>query len=182
MSFPPELKERLASVNDDWQRTVRTSGDDLPPDGDYQAIVERFEPFQAKSSGAYWLKTELRIQLDPDWDGKIVTTIHALDDPARAEFLVRHLRTLGISGDALEDLSNIDQALHTVLDVPVRIAVVTADRINEKTGLPFRNVYVNERLGPPLTSQARSDVPAEQPAQPAAAGAVAADDEPELPF
>lgn len=179
MPFPPELKERLASVNDNWQRTVRTSGDDLPPDGDYQAIVERFEPFQAKSSGAYWLKTELRIQLDPEWDGKIVTTIHALDDPDRAEFLVRHLRTLGLSADELEDLANIDQALHKVLDVPVRIAVVTADRINEKTGLPFRNVYVNERLGPPLTSQQRSDVPADPPAPPAAAGATP--DE-ELPF
>lgn len=148
MNTVPNLKERLAAMNDAWQ--TADDGSQLP-DGTYQALVQAFDPIEG--GGRAFLKTVFVIQHHETYSGREVEVIHSLEDPDRIHYLRKHLRILGIE---LDDLGDLETVLHTALDVPVEIAVKASDRINDFTGLPYLNVYVNERLGDPLQ---RTDVP-----------------------
>lgn len=170
------LKERLAAMNDSYQDAKTFSSDELPPDGEYQAIVERFDFFEGKSSPHdVFLVTELRIQLDPEWEGRIAKTIHNLTDAERLGFVKSHLKTLGLG--ELDDFSTLEEVLPEALDVPVLIAVKTSERTDSE-GKPYRNVYVNERLGDPLE---RSDVPVNRADFEPAPTPAGADEDP-IPF
>lgn len=161
------LEERLASMQSHFDgATVNTGGSlyELPPDGDYQALVHRFDFFESNAGQAF-LKTELEIQNDPQYSGRIASTVHNLEDPDRIGWLKGHLQLLGMDVDGL-DLREIrpgSPRLQELLDTPVAIAIKTSDRL-DKDGQPYRNVYVNQRLGAPLTTGGAktSDVPGDE--------------------
>jgi antitoxin component HigA of HigAB toxin-antitoxin module len=146
------VAERLGAMNDTFQSAYDGG---MPEDGDYQALVERFDFFES-GAGELFLKTELRIQLDPKYEGATVETVHNLEHPERIQWAKKHLRTLGLE---LDDFSTLQARLSEVLDVPVAITIKTSDKVNEKTGEPYRNVYVNERLGGPMRAAPRPDIP-----------------------
>jgi hypothetical protein len=155
------LAERLAGLNDDWQ-DAKTFSRNWPPDGDYQALVHRFDFFEGGENNHAYLKTELEVQHDDDWHGTIVETIHDLEDPDRLGFLKQHLQTLGLELDSFSDLEN---RLSEVLDVPVAIRIKTSDK-TDNDGNNYRNAYVNERLGGPIGSDVPPDtagLPVDEP-------------------
>lgn len=169
------LEERLAAMQPHFdQASTDTGPGSLPPDGDYQALVKRFDFFEAKSSGQAFLKTELEIVHDRDYAGREAEVVHNLEDPDRINWLKRHLSTLGADVEGL-DLRQVrpgSQLLEALLDTPVEITIKTSDR-RDKDGNPYRNVYVNRKLGEPIT-----DVPVT--ADPVPAGA--ATDPDKIPF
>jgi hypothetical protein len=170
------LEDRLAAANAGYKEAPEATGEgkfDLPEDGDYQAIIERFDHIDIK--GVLYLKTEMKIAHDAKYAGKEVSMLHNLEDPEKAGWLKKHLRTLGLNPDI--ELTDLFDEVRKALDVPVEIAVVTGQRINEKTGKPYRNVYLNKSLGGPLGPN--PEAPATPPAQ-VAAGPAAGDDD--IPF
>lgn len=149
---------------------------DPPPDGDYQALVKRFDFFESKSGQAF-IKTELEVVHDAHYTGREASVVHNLEDPDRIGYFKRHLALLGANVDDL-DLRQVrpgSPLLEDLCDTPVEITVKTSDRL-DKDGNPYRNVYVNRRLGDPI----RSDIPAVPSADVPSGGAVAPDDN--IPF
>jgi hypothetical protein len=145
-----DYADRLKQMDDTWAETKAASAPgELPPDGTYQAIVDRFDFFESKA-GQLFLKTEM-VVTNGDHEGHPIETIHNLEDPDRLGWAKKHLRTLGLE---LEALSELEGQLPNVLDTPVEIAVKTSTTLDNE-GNPYRNVYVNKRLGDPIE---RSDV------------------------
>jgi hypothetical protein len=180
------IEDQLAALNSDFKAAKEPSkggGSWMPEeDGDYQVIVERFDTFTRKDKSRIFLKAELKIANDREYDGQVMEKVWELDNPDRFGYLKSDLRTMGLNPDD-EDFSfgNLLTELEQVLDVPLMVAVVTADRMNEKTGEYYRNIYINQRLGAPLRKQdvertGTSDVPATVPAGPAVA------DDDDIPF
>jgi hypothetical protein len=140
-----DVTTRLQAMNDAWQQAeIPEGGYELPPDGDYQAVVERFDWFEANSNGHLFLKTEMRISSGAS-SGAEVQTIHDVEDPERLGWLKRHLSTLGVEDGPLNTL---EQRLAPVAGTPVEIRIKTSTKTNAD-GIPYRNVYVNKRLGAP---------------------------------
>lgn len=184
------IEDRLAAMDGDFKKAKEPSaggGSWMPEeDGDYQVIVERFDTFTSKDKTALFLKAELKIANDREYDGQVMEKVWPLDDPDKLGYLKRDLRTMGLEPDA-DDFSfgNLLTELEQVLDVPLMVAVVTSNRLNEKTNEYYRNIYINQRLGAPLRQQdvertGRSDVPAEAP--PTRAPQTVPDDDDDIPF
>lgn len=149
--------DRLAQMTDEFRDAKPIQLDELPEDGDYQAIVEEFDSFESKA-GDLFLKTIMRIAHDPIYEGWKAWTLHNLTDPERFGWLKKHLTALGADVDALEaDFSKLDDVLRAVLDVPVEIAIRTSKN-KDSNGNNYRNCYVNGRLGGPITG----DLPDQQ--------------------
>lgn len=173
-----ELEQHLAALNAPFKEASADTGSafDLPPDGDYQALVKRWDYFRGKS-GQWFLKCELEVCHDPNYNGRQADVINNISDPDRASWLKKTLATLGA------DVENLDTTtlrpgspiLEALCDTPVEITVKTSDKTNAE-GQPYRNVYVNRRLGEPI----RSDLPSTpEPAISAAAAAISSD---KIPF
>ena len=167
---------KLKQYNSTFQQTTVDSPNrpTLPPDGDYEAVVDRFDFFEAKkgaTAGQLLLKTELTIT-GPAAVGTPVEIIHNLEDPARFGFLKKHLECLG---EQSEDLAVLDTVLAPALDRVVAIAIKTSARKND-AGEHYRNVYVNRVVGA-ATAAARGDLP-----QPDFPTSPAASDPDDIPF
>jgi hypothetical protein len=142
-----DVTNRLKDMNSAYQEAEAPEGGsyELPPDGDYQAVVERFDWFEAKSGeGHLFLKTEMRVANGPH-SGASVDTVHDVEDPERLGWLKRHLTTLGVKDGPL---STLEKRLADVVGVPVEVRVKTSTKTNAD-GIPYRNVYANKRLGDP---------------------------------
>lgn len=180
------IEDRLKALDSDFKKAKEPAaggGSWMPEeDGDYQVIVERFDTFSNKDKTSLFLKAELKIANDRDYDGQVMEKVWPLDDPEKMGYLKRDLRTMGLNPDD-DDFSfgNLLIELRSVLDVPLMVAVVTSNRVNEKTGENYRNIYLNQRLGAPLRRNdvertGKSDIPATVP--PTAGD----DDEDPIPF
>jgi hypothetical protein len=154
------LEDRLKAMQAPFQQAPipDSGGKSMPPDGKYQGLVKGFDFFESNSTGHLFLKTILEVALHPDHTGAEVETVHNLEDPARIEWAKGHLATLGLDVDQL-DLGSLQGELEKVLDVPVEFQIKTSDKKNAD-GIPYRNVYVNKRLGDPMP-RAQGDVPAD---------------------
>ena len=155
-----DLEERLGAMNSSWQQAKSDGGGfgDTIEDGVYQAIVDRWDWFERKSDGHAFLKVELKIAHNQLEGGKTAETVWDLEDPSRIGYLKRDLATLGLE---VEDYSQLEKQLATLLDVPVEIKLVS----KQKGDRTFQNVYINDRLGDPM----RSDLPTEPIERPVAA-------------
>lgn len=176
------LEERLAALSTEFkQAPIATGGGkyELPEDGTYQAVIERFDTFEGKngkSAGQLFLKTEMSIRFDEKYEGREVSVIHNLEDPERFDQLKRHLVTLGLDPEGFDFARLLDE-LHAVLDVPVEIAVVTSNKTNPNTGEPYRNCYINRRIGDKI-----SDLGPVDPDEFKAKSGVTASDDETIPF
>lgn len=140
-----DVKDTLAQFDGTWGDTEAAGGSGgLPPDGNYEARVDRFDFEVSQKSGSMQLKTELVIR-GGEHDGKRVRTWHDLQDVEKLKWLKGHLEAMGLKLDKLSELSD---RLPEVLDVPVAIRI--------KTSGQYTNVYVNERLGDPVS---KSELP-----------------------
>ena len=161
------IADRLAALDNDYAKAPVGGDFELPPDGIYQAVVDRFDTFEPKngnSAGKLLLKTTFKIELDPKYTGKQVDIIHSLEDADKFQWLKKHLQTLGLDPESFQFSDLMDQ-LHTVLDVPCELAIVTSDKTNPNTGEPYRNAYLNRRLGDALPSKPKAKRKPKDPTQ-----------------
>lgn len=146
----------LKKLDDAWARTpVDAGSSELPPDGEYQAHVERFDFIRPKSAqDQLLLKTELRVVNPTTFAGYPIELIHSLTDAERLKFTKKHLAALGVTP---ERLSDIEESLPNALDAIVEMVVKTSDRTDD-AGNRYRNAYVNKvvRFG----HAGRTDTPA----------------------
>lgn len=141
------IQSALAGMDQTYDETT----DGRPEDGDYQAIIARFDFFEGKD-GSLYLKTEMRIAHDPKYDGWDVEAIHNLTDPKKLVYTKKYLTLLGYDGK----LSELPIKIGDFVGVPVDITIKRSDRINSYDGLPYLNCYINRRLS---GIEAPSDIP-----------------------
>jgi hypothetical protein len=146
MSDMTDIQAKLAGMDEAYENTT----DGQPEDGDYQAVIERFDFFEGRD-GTLYLKTELKIAHDPIYDGATVEAIHNLSDEDKLVWTKKYLGILGYEGK----LSQLPSEIGAFVGTPVDIAVKRSAKINDFTGLHYLNVFINRKLGEPL-----SDVPA----------------------
>ena len=142
--------DRLSSVQDAFDKASDTDPDPfaLPEPGDYGATVDSFDIID--SSKGLLFKTTLTIINDQQYAGRQVDTIHNLEDQKRIDYLKSHLAKLGANTAGIrlaEDLRPGSDFLRGLLDVVVEIAIKDSKKINPNTDKPYRNVFVNQRIG-----------------------------------
>lgn len=143
MSDALQIQSRLAAMQDAFEGApLPEGGYELPPDGDYQAVVERFDFFEANSNGHLFLKTEMRVS-SGQHQGAYASTIHDVEDPDKLGWLKKHLTMLGVQDGPLGTLT---ERLEPVAGAAVEIRVKTGPGKNSD-GIPYRNVYINKRIG-----------------------------------
>src|SRR3954470_14628165 len=113
-------QDRLAAMNDTYQQAPVAGGDELPPDDDYQAVIDRFDFIDAKT-GRLYLKTEMSV-IGGQYKGWPLKTLHDLEDPDKMQYLKAHLKALQVD---IEDLSALESALAGALDAVVEVRVYT---------------------------------------------------------
>lgn len=141
--------DRLSRMDDAWGK-AQVDSRGLPPDGDYQAMIDRFDFID--SSNGLLLKTELHIT-QGDYEGMRCSTIHNLEQSDRLEPAKRHLAALNALPQKLSDLERV---LPSALDALVEVTVKTAAKTDEH-GNHYRNLYVNKVLA--HSGHVASDVP-----------------------
>lgn len=161
------LDERLAPVAGTYRETKVREPGELPPDGDYQARVEKFDIWESQK-GELFLSTILMVVGGEEARAEI-KTIHSLENVDRLDFLKRHLMTLGV--DEPDELRGLRSRLGDVVGRIVEVRVSTSTKDNPSTGKPYRNAYVNK-----VISSTPTDASDFKPA----ASAVADDDD--IPF
>lgn len=131
--------DRLAQMDGAYDDAPVAGGfEDLPPDGDYQVVVDRFDFIEAQKNGRLYLKTIGSVATGPH-KGRTVSCLHDLEDADRLKYLKKHLAVLEVEPVSLRHL---EIALKAALDVPFLVAV--------KTSGEYRNVYFNQKLGGPI--------------------------------
>lgn len=161
------LEQRLSNLNTFFD-SADASADPyaLPEPGSYNARLRLVDFFEAKSSGAAFLKLSFEIFGSAGYEGKVVDIVHCLEpqkigatDPDKIEmkfgFLKRDLMLLGIDPDAegfhLGLVMPGSQIWDGALDKAVTLTIYDAKKINESTGKPYRNAKIEPYIG--------SDVP-----------------------
>lgn len=154
---PKDVEARLRAMQDTWKNTETSfvPGDRVE-DGTYQTVIKDFDFFEGKNgqaAGMLFIKTIFEIRHDSKYNKAEVSAIHNLEDPERYSWLKRHFDKLGVDVDAIEatELRPGSDTLKSLLDVPVEIAVKSSDKL-DANGVPYQNVYVNQRLGDSLGS------------------------------
>lgn len=154
------------SLADAFTRAPVNPSDDMPEDGTYQAVVHRFDVIEAKSGKAY-LKTEFQIAHDAKYEGRVVATLHQVDDPEvlLKGWLKQHLHKLGVDVEALEfpdSPQELERFVTPTIGTPVQVTIKTNRSRLDNDGNPRRNVYLDQRLGGPIAPVSRGGTSTEQ--------------------
>lgn len=152
-----DLATRLAAMQELADNTPlpETTRDEFPDplagieDDDYQAIVEGFEVRDDYENhpDVVSLKTKVTIQHHPVHGGRELEIFHwDILNENQLPYLKDHFFKLGVDPLILTEVQNGSGTFETLLDTPVLIGVYTGKGINKKTGQPYRNVVVRQRL------------------------------------
>lgn len=133
-----KMQERLRRMDGAYdQAQVPTNEANQVPDGEYHAVVDRFDFIEVDNR--LKLLTEMSVAVGTHAGAKL-TTWHDLEDPERIAYTKKHLAVLECEPPSLAQLEDV---LKDALDAPVRVAVKTSAK-------GYKNVYVNQRLGQPI--------------------------------
>jgi hypothetical protein len=176
MTGDVNIADRLGQMNEAWNDAEASSGGTgVPPDGDYQALVNGFD--WKDNDWGLQLETELQIT-SGDYVGRQVKTWHNVEDPEKVGWAKTHLAAMGLDVDAvtIQDLYTDTGHLEGLLDVPVEIRIKRNTVKKDGQDKTYTNIYVNQRLGPPVE---RDDLPVAQEPTAAASSSTSDDD---IPF
>ncbi|HEX7246448.1 MAG TPA: hypothetical protein VF245_12885 [Solirubrobacterales bacterium] len=148
-----DYADRLAKMQDEYDEAeAKTSGGSVP-DGEYEALIERFDFWEKEGGGPLKLITEISVQ-EGEFAGMSAPSVwHELEDPDRIAWTKGYLEQLGLEGVNLAELPAALEPLAGKCRVGIR--VVTTNK-GDKT---YRNTYVNEVLegeGPSTGAAAKS--------------------------
>lgn len=144
-------RDRLAALDDAYRNAPVPGSNQLPPDGEYQCRIGRFDFLESKKNGRLYLKTEASVAVGPLL-GYPVEFLHDLEDPDRLKQVKGHVAALELDPGQLSDLEDV---LPQALDAIVLVEVWTSDRL-DANGNPYRNARVRSRMSGGIAS---SDVP-----------------------
>lgn len=172
------LQERLEAVAADFGDAEPDSGSMFapPPEGYYLTLVHEFDWFDGGEPKQAWMKVRLLVQSDEDGDrthgGRFCEKLYAIEDKDKFGRIKADMELLGaeelaqkIHGRplAILDLMPNTDVIRGMLDTPVKVRVKDGKNIDPATGKPYRNTFIEERLGPPgsggVEFTPRSDVP-----------------------
>lgn len=156
------LEARLAQMAGAWEDAPTDTGSLFtpPPDGDYQALVHEFRFVEGGTPVQAFLVNAFQIDNDPEYSGRIVDTMFSLEDPERIKWLKAHFAKLGVDVEHVPITQIVPGSplLNGLLDTPVLIRVKRSDKLDQRTGLPRVNIYLQERLGSPGAAAPVSDL------------------------
>ena len=133
--------DRLAAMDDQYEEAEAKSGGALVPDGDYEALIERFDFWERDGGGPLKLITELSVQ-SGEYAGVSAPSVwHELEDPDRIAWTKGYLHMLGLEGVRLSGLEAALEPLAGTTHVSIRVATTS------KNGKTYRNTYINEVIG-----------------------------------
>lgn len=156
------LQERLAAMSALFDDVEPASGSlfEPPPPGDYEGLVYEFAFFEGGTPKQAFVKVVIDTQHDlngnTQFAGRRAEIVNSLEDPERLPFLKALFDTLvGDDGGvsvlgrrySITDVVPESPLLVALLDVPVRFRAVESKKVNQETGRPYLNIYLNERLG-----------------------------------
>lgn len=177
-----DFESRMAQLDDTFKNAPSDGGgffNELPEPGTYQAILRAVDFFEQKNPpNCAFLKIIYEVVFDPKYNGAEVEMVYNLEPQkvSRPEevqmklgFLKSDLKKLGVDVDS-DDFSLTmvrpgGDIWDQVFDVPVELAIKDSKKLNEQTGRPYRNAYLNTRTGDPLPkgaagmATAMSDLP-----------------------
>jgi hypothetical protein len=131
------LSERLTKMSDTWTKTEAEEPGQALPDGDYQAVVSRFDFTESKKDGNLLLITELTVTVPAEYAGRSATLFHDLENPERLGWTKAHLELLGITD--VEPLTTLEARLQDGLDAVCNIVIKSKSK-GDKT---YSNIYIN---------------------------------------
>lgn len=151
------LSDRLAALAAQFDAVEPATGSlfEPPPPDDYDGLVHEFDFFEGGQPSQAFVKVRLLTQQSTSgstqYGGRYAEVVNSLEDPERLPFLKALFDTLADGQPyRLTDIAPETPFLISLLDVPVRFRVAASKKINNETGKPYLNVYVNERTGPPI--------------------------------
>jgi len=163
-----DLGDRLKQLDADFKSAPTERGGFVkwkPPEGTYWTVLDEVDFFEAKNTGAAYLKLCFRIAHN-DYAGRIIEKLYVLEPHKipkvtheqaieKLGYLRQDLSVLGID---VEDISMGDirpgsPIWDDIMDRNVELAVKFG-RKTDQDGDPYRNVYINASLG-----KAKSDIP-----------------------
>ena len=166
--------DRLSGMDDAYAEAEAKTSSAGVPDGDYEAIIERFDFWEAKEGGPLKLLTELSIA-EGDYAGMQPPTVwHELEDEERIAWTKGYLQLLGLEGIRL---SQLEEALEPIAG-KTRVATTTS----KKNGREYRNTYINEVIGTPGEAEPTQAQKVESEFASAMAGQNFAGDDDDIPF
>jgi hypothetical protein len=137
--------ERLAGMDDAYAEAEAKTASGGVPDGDYEAIIERFDFWEADGGGPLKLITELSVA-EGDYAGVAPPSVwHELEDQDRIAWTKGYLELLGLQGIRLSELEPALEPIAGATRVGIRVATTTS----KKNGREYRNTYINEVIGEP---------------------------------
>lgn len=178
---PQDVAKRLEAMQAGWgEAKAEFVPGDRVPDGTYETVIKDFDFFEGKNgqaAGKLFIKTVFEVRHHATLNGAEASAIHNLEDPERFGYVKRHFSKLGVEVDDLPmtELRPGSDTLKALLDVPVEIAVKSSDK-TDVNGVPYQNVYVNQRLGDSLGSDVTTRADLEPKAQ------ATTDDDDNIPF
>lgn len=137
------VSDRLRGMDDQFESTeAKVSGGSVP-DGEYEALLERFDFWEKKGGGPLKLITEVRVDAG-EYAGLSAPSVwHELEDPERIGWTKGYLHTLGLEGVKPSELETALEPIAGRTRVGIRIATTT------KNGKTYRDTYINEVIGEP---------------------------------
>jgi hypothetical protein len=170
--------DRLAGMDDVYADTAPKTASGGVPDGEYEAMIERFDFWEADGGGPLKLITELSIA-EGDYAGQSPPSVwHELEDEERIAWTKGYLELLGLEGIRLSELEDRLEPLAERTRVAIRVATTTS----KKNGREYRNTYINEVIGTPGEAEPTQAQKVESEFATAMAGQNFAGDDDDIPF
>lgn len=170
--------DRLSGMDDAYAEAEARSSSAGVPDGDYEAIIERFDFWEAKEGGPLKLLTELSIA-EGDYAGMQPPTVwHELEDEERIAWTKGYLQLLGLEGIKLSELEDALEPIAGKTRVGIRVATTTS----KTNGKEYRNTYINEVIGEPGEAEPSTAQKVESEFAKAMAGENFAGEDDDIPF
>lgn len=170
--------DRLSGMDDAYAEAEAKTGGASVPDGEYEAIIERFDFWEAEGGGPLKLLTELSIA-EGDYAGVTPPSIwHELEDQERIGWTKGYLKLLGLEGIKLSELEDRLEPIAGRTRVAIRVATTTS----KKNGQKYTNTYINEVIGTPGEAEPSTAQKAESEFATAMAGENFAGQDEDIPF
>lgn len=146
------LEARLAQMTGAWQDAPADTGSIYapPPDGEYQALINEFDFIEQNDPPhAAFLKVVFQVDNDPEYSGRLVDTLFALEDPERVKWLKSFFARLGVNVEQtpITEIRPGSALLNGLLDTPVLIKVKRSEKSFDRDGSPRVNIYLQQKLG-----------------------------------
>jgi hypothetical protein len=120
------------------------SGFDEHPDGNYKCVVSKAEIGESQASGRLQIAWYFTI-LEGALAGETIRDYQGLDKDDSWKWVFKRLNQFGIDTRSLQ-FDEVEEVLDLIVNSKVEVVVALKTNINQKTGEPYQNKYLNRVL------------------------------------